>query len=116
MNPIDQAISFYKEEVEAADLYTYLAKIEKNPQTKSNFEALAKMEHAHAKFWHQFLKDRNIEILEEKFHKFKLFTYKILRTLVGSKLFVTILEMNEITSTESYYRYLTKLLLQKKKN
>ncbi len=36
MNPIDQAINFYKEEVEAAELYTYLAKIEKNPQTKGN--------------------------------------------------------------------------------
>ncbi|KHO60956.1 MULTISPECIES: VIT1/CCC1 transporter family protein [Thermoanaerobacter] len=105
MNPIDQAISFYKEEVEAADLYTYLAKVEKNPETKSNFEALAKIEKAHAKFWHQFLKDRNIEIPKEKSRKFRLFTYKMLRTLLGSKLFVTILEMNETTSTESYYRY-----------
>ncbi|MFV9566877.1 VIT1/CCC1 transporter family protein [Thermoanaerobacter mathranii] len=114
MNPIDQAINFYKEEVEAAELYTYLAKIEKNPQTKSNFDALAKMERVHAKFWHQFLKTRNIEIQEGKFHKFKLFTYKILRTLLGSKLFVTILEMNEVISTESYYRYFHEASLTEK--
>lgn len=114
MNPVDQAISFYKEEVEAADLYTYLAKIEKNPQTRTSFETLAKIEKGHAKFWYQFLRDRNKEVPKEKSRKFKLFTYKVFRTLLGSKLFVTILEMNETTSTESYYRYFNESSLTEK--
>ncbi|MGB9781055.1 VIT1/CCC1 transporter family protein [Caldanaerobacter sp.] len=114
MNFIGQALNFYKEEIEAYMLYSYLYQVEKNPKTKENFLKLAEMEKSHANFWEKFLKDRGTNIPEQKKHPIKLFIYKILRKLLGGKLFVTILEMNEISTTEYYFKFLNEAALSEK--
>jgi VIT1/CCC1 family predicted Fe2+/Mn2+ transporter len=111
MDFTNQAVNFYKEEIEAYMLYSYLSKIEKNPETKKNFLKLAEMEKRHANFWEKFLKDRGINTPEQKKRPIKLFVYKILRKLLGGKLFVTILEMNEISTTEYYFKFLNEVAL-----
>ncbi|MGB9678744.1 MAG: VIT1/CCC1 transporter family protein [Thermoanaerobacteraceae bacterium] len=111
MTFIDQAKIFYNEELKAFELYTYLSKIEKNPDIKQSFDSLAKIEKAHSKFWYDFLLERNIKVKEKHSNIFRLFLYKILRTLLGSRLFVTVLEMNETSTTESYYQYFNEATL-----
>lgn len=111
MNAIDRAINFYKEELEAKELYSYLSKAEKNPEIKNIFEALTKIEAEHAKFWYMFLKDRSVKVKHKKSSSRKLLLYKILRTLLGSRLFITLLEMKESTSTDEYYDYFKEPIL-----
>lgn len=114
MDFLDQAIKFYSEEIEAHMLYSYLSKIEKNLQIKKEFEKLSKMEKEHAAFWEKFLKDRKAYIPKQRTHPIKLFSYKILRRVLGSKLFVTVLEMNETLTTEYYFKFLKETALSDK--
>ncbi|HBT48347.1 MAG: hypothetical protein XD49_2107 [Caldanaerobacter subterraneus] len=111
MDFINQALNFYSEEIEAYTLYSYLSKIEKSPEIKKRFKKLSEMEKNHAAFWEKFLKDRKAQVPKLKSRPFKLFIYKIFRKLLGNKLFVTILEMNETSTTECYFKFLNEVPL-----
>lgn len=104
MDSIKKAILFYKDEFESNQLYSYLSNHENNIEIKKLFGELSKIESSHAKFWYLFLKERNIRV-KHKFYLNKLWIYKILRSLLGTKLFITLLEMKEISSTDAYYNF-----------
>ncbi|WP_203227579.1 VIT1/CCC1 transporter family protein [Calorimonas adulescens] len=106
MNEIEMALGFYKEEFNAAKLYSYLSQIEKDEENKKKFNELYQIEAEHVKFWYKFLKDRGYT-LSERVSSFSLIWSKFLRSILGPRLYTSFLEMTESTSTETYYEFLT---------
>ncbi len=104
-NEIDKALSFYKEEAHAAALYSYIAKVEKEGASKERFNELCKTESAHTKFWYRFLKNRGQEPKNSTASP-NLAWSKLQRTILGPRLFTSVLEMSESASTEDYYEFL----------
>ncbi|AFK85089.1 MULTISPECIES: VIT1/CCC1 transporter family protein [Thermoanaerobacterium] len=104
MQAIEKAKKFYYDELNAKQLYSYLAKVESKKEVKELFEELSKIEANHTKYWYDFLSDRGVK-LKPKVRAKSLWFYKILRTLLGSRLFIILLEMQESNSTDEYYEY-----------
>lgn len=102
---IKSALSFYKEETNAAKLYEYLSKVEKDEEMRKNFYELYQIETAHANFWRKFLEKRG-HTPSKGSSSFALTWSKIVRTILGPKLYLSILEMTESLSTETYYKFL----------
>lgn len=113
MNALDKAKKFYYDEFEAKQLYSYLAKVESKKEIREIFEELAKIEAKHTKFWYTFLSDRDVKV-SPTIHNRSLWFYKVLRTLLGSKLFIILLEMKESNSTDEYYSYYKDPILTEK--
>ncbi|SNX53208.1 VIT1/CCC1 transporter family protein [Thermoanaerobacterium sp. RBIITD] len=113
MDALSKAKKFYKDEFESKQLYSYLAKVETNPEIKETFNELTKIEAKHAKFWYMFLNERGINV-SAILHNHRLWIYKILRMLLGNRLFITILEMKESNSTDEYYNYYNDPILTEK--
>ncbi|MDI6618079.1 MAG: VIT1/CCC1 transporter family protein [Clostridiales bacterium] len=105
MNEIKMALEFYKEEFNAAKLYSYLSQIEKDEENKKKFSELYQIEAEHVKFWYKFLKDRG-QSPSERVSSFSLSWSKFFRSILGPRLYTSFLEMTESTSTESYYQFL----------
>lgn len=102
---ISSALSFYKEEIKAAKLYAYLSEVEKDEEMKKEFSELCRIETAHANFWYEFL-DRRGHAPKKGSDSLGLGGSKLLRAILGPRLYLSILEMTESLSTETYYKFL----------
>lgn len=99
-----KARSFYIDERNAARLYAYLAQAEKDPGHRERFAELARVETAHGSFWKNFLLRRGIATTEPG--RLTFAWMRLLRSLLGTRRYLSLLEITESTAVETYYDFL----------
>jgi VIT1/CCC1 family predicted Fe2+/Mn2+ transporter len=104
------ALHFYADERGASRLYAYLAGSEKDQSLRARFAELARVETLHAAFWRGFLLKRGIATSEPSWLTFAW--TRFLRRLLGTKRYLSLLEISEATAVESYYQFLNSATLE----
>ncbi|ASJ03013.1 rubrerythrin family protein [Thermococcus profundus] len=106
------ARKFYTDEYQDSVLYARLAREEKDETLKREFLRLSNIESKHAKFWHDFLVKRGVEVPRVKVGRLKLLSVRILRKLLGPGAVASLLEMGENSAVEKYFEFLTSFELE----
>ncbi|RIE07445.1 rubrerythrin family protein [Candidatus Cryosericum odellii] len=104
INETTKAMNFYTDERSASRLYAYLAGSEKNPALRARFAELARVETLHMAFWRAFLLKRGIATAEPSWFSFAW--SRLLRQLLGTRRYLSLLEITEATAVDSYYQFL----------
>lgn len=104
MDDTKKALGFYADEHSAARLYAYLAGSERSIELRDRFAELARVETAHAAFWKSFLLKRGMTPREPSRLGF-LWT-RFLRHVLGTRRYLSFLEIAEQSAVESYYAFL----------
>jgi len=110
MDETKKAMSFYVDERSASRLYAYLAGSEKDQSLRTRFAELARVETLHAAFWKGFLLKRGIATTEPSWLSFAW--TRLLRHLLGTRRYLSLLEIGESTAVESYYQFLNSATLE----
>lgn len=101
------AEKYYRDEMTDAMIYEYIADMEKDENLKKEFRALAYMERRHAQFWKKFLKRRGVSVKEFKIGRWKKFSAKFMRKVLGPGITVSIFESGEMQAIEKYFKFYT---------
>ncbi|WP_048165919.1 VIT1/CCC1 transporter family protein [Palaeococcus pacificus] len=101
------ARQFYEDEYSDSVLYAQLARTEQDEKLREEFLRLSHIESKHAKFWHDFLLRRGVEVPKVKVGKMKLFAVKTLRRILGPGAVASLLEMGENSAIQKYFKFLT---------
>ncbi|MHB8107092.1 MAG: VIT1/CCC1 transporter family protein [Candidatus Cryosericum sp.] len=110
INETMKAISFYADERSASRLYAYLAGSEKDPALRARFAELARVETLHMAFWRAFLLRRGIATTEPSWFSFAW--ARLLRRVLGTRRYLSLLEITEATAVDSYYQFLNSTVLE----
>jgi VIT1/CCC1 family predicted Fe2+/Mn2+ transporter len=110
INETAKAMSFYVNERSASRLYAYLAGSEKNPALRARFVELARVETLHMAFWRAFLLKRGITTAEPSWFAFAW--ARFLRRILGTRRYLSLLEITESTAIDSYYEFLNSAPLE----
>ena len=110
INETTKAMSFYADEHGASRLYAYLAVSEKDPSLRERFAELARVESMHMAFWRAFLLKRGITTAEPSWFSFAW--AKFLRKVLGTRRYLSFLEIGESTAVDSYYEFLNSATLE----
>jgi len=105
-----RALSFYADERGASRLYAYLAGAEKDPGLRSRFAELARVEGMHMTFWRAFLLKRGITPVEPSWFSFAW--TRFFRRILGTRRYLSLLEISEATAVDSYYNFLNSTTLE----
>ncbi len=103
----EQIREFIRDEREAAWLYRYLAKIEKDEQRAALFREMAEIEDRHATFWEEELKRLGDSPPASYSPSLKLRLYSLLAKLMGPVKTAKMLEENEYSTVLDYKRALS---------
>jgi VIT1/CCC1 family predicted Fe2+/Mn2+ transporter len=109
-NETTKAMSFYTDERSASRLYAYLAGSEKDPALRTRFAELARVETLHMAFWRAFLLKRGITTTEPSWFSFAW--ARLLRRVLGTRRYLSLLEITEATAVDSYYQFLNSATLE----
>src|SRR5664280_231698 len=109
-NETTKAMSFYTDERSASRLYAYLAGSEKDPALRARFAELARVETLHMAFWRAFLLRRGITTTEPSWFSFAW--ARLLRRVLGTRRYLSLLEITEATAVDSYYQFLNSTALE----
>ena len=86
----------YKGELFDHEVYSSLAKVEKDPMLKKTLIKLSEMERKHAEFWYEIARTRNIKVKNLSIlDKIRVNFYLIIRKLLGLNITIKILEGGE---------------------
>ena len=110
INETSKAMSFYADERSASRLYAYLAGSEKGPALRARFAELARVESLHMAFWRAFLLKRGITTAEPSWLSFAW--ARLLRRILGTRRYLSLLEITEATAVDSYYQFLNSAALE----
>jgi len=110
INETTKAMSFYTDERSASRLYAYLAGSEKDPALRARFAELARVETLHMAFWRAFLLKRGITTAEPSWFSFAW--ARLLRRILGTQRYLSLLEITEATVVDSYYQFLNSATLE----
>jgi VIT1/CCC1 family predicted Fe2+/Mn2+ transporter len=110
INETTKAMSFYADERSASRLYAYLAGSEKDPALRVRFAELARVETLHMAFWRAFLLRRGITTTEPSWFSFTW--ARLLRRVLGTRRYLSLLEITEATAVDSYYQFLNSATLE----
>ncbi|MCE5193120.1 MAG: VIT1/CCC1 transporter family protein [Candidatus Cryosericum sp.] len=110
MDETTKALSFYADERGASRLYAYLSGLEKDPGLRKRFAELARVEAMHTAFWRAFLLKRGITPSEPSWFSFTW--ARLLRRILGTRRYLSVLEIGETTAIDSYYAFLTSTTLE----
>ncbi len=110
MNETKVALHFYTDERSSSRLYAWLAGSEKDQSVRARFTELARVETLHAAFWRRFLLKRGITTSEPSWLSFAW--TRLLRRLLGTRRYLSLLEISEATAVESYYQFLNSATLE----
>src|SRR5664280_1980469 len=110
INETTKAMSFYTDERSASRLYAYLAGSEKDPALRAHFAELARVETLHMAFWRAFLLKRGITTAEPSWFSFAW--ARLLRRMLGTRRYLSLLEITEATTVDSYYQFLNSATLE----
>jgi vacuolar iron transporter family protein len=110
INETTKARSFYADERGASRLYEYLAGFEKDPGLRARFAELARVENIHMAFWRAFLLKRGITTSEPSWFSFAW--ARFLRRILGTRRYLSLLEISEATAVDSYYEFLNSATLE----
>lgn len=110
INETTKAMSFYADERSASRLYAYLAGSEKDPALRVRFAELARVETLHMAFWRAFLLRRGITTTEPSWFSFTW--ARLLRRVLGTRRYLSLLEITEATAVDSYYQFLNSTALE----
>jgi VIT1/CCC1 family predicted Fe2+/Mn2+ transporter len=105
-----KAMSFYADERGASRLYAYLAGSEKDPALRARFAELARVENLHMAFWRAFLLKRGITTAEPSWFSFA--RARLLRPILGTRRYLSLLEITEATAVDSYCDFLNSAVLE----
>ncbi|HNW84779.1 MAG TPA: VIT1/CCC1 transporter family protein [Candidatus Cryosericum sp.] len=109
MDEVRTATGFYTDEKGASRLYAHLARAEKDAGLRAKFAELAKVETLHGAFWRNFLLKRGIAPKEPS--GFSFAWARFLRAILGTRRYLSVLEITEATAVESYYAFLNSATL-----
>ena len=110
INETTKAMSFYTDERSASRLYAYLTGSEKDPALRARFAELARVETLHIAFWRAFLLKRGITTAEPSWFSFAW--ARLLRRMLGTRRYLSLLEITEATTVDSYYQFLNSATLE----
>src|SRR5450830_1246910 len=110
MDETTKAMRFYTDERSASRLYAYLAGSEKDPALRARFGELARVEALHMAFWRAFLLKRGITTTEPSWLSFAW--ARLLRRILGTRRYLSLLEIAESTAVDSYYEFLNFAVLE----
>lgn len=110
INETTKAMSFYTDERSASRLYAYLAGSEKDPALRVRFAELARVENIHMAFWRAFLLKRGITTTEPSWFSFAW--ARFLRRILGTRRYLSLLEITEATAVDAYYEFLNSAALE----
>ena len=110
INETTKAMSFYADERSASRLYAYLAGSEKDPALRVRFAELARVETLHMAFWRAFLLRRGITTTEPSWFSFAW--ARLLRRVLGTRRYLSLLEITEATAVDSYCQFLNSTALE----
>ena len=99
------AVKFYISESKDAQIYEYLASIERNEEMSKKLRGLANIERRHAEFWRSYLQRRGIKVRDVKIGVWKKFIIKFLRKILGLSFLVSLFEMGESSTIYTYYEF-----------
>lgn len=105
-----KAMRFYADERGASRLYAYLAGFEKDPALRARFAELAQVETLHMAFWRAFLLKRGITTAEPSWFSFAW--ARLVRRILGTHRYLSLLEITEATAVDSYYTFLSSAALE----
>ena len=105
-----KAMSFYADERGTSRVYAYLAGSEKGPGLRAHFAELARVENLHMAFWRAFLLRRGITTAEPSWFSFAW--ARLLRRMLGTRHYLSLLKITEATAVESYYEFLNSVALE----
>jgi len=94
-------VDFYIDELTDHEIYKALASMEKNKEIKAALNEIAETELRHAEYWRNKAKELNIE-LHPRVSRFKVFTYKLLRRLMGLGIVLKLREKDEEKAVNKY--------------
>ncbi len=109
INETTKALGFYADEHSAARLYAYLAGSEKSIELRERFAELARVETAHAAFWKAFLLKRGVTPAEPS--RLTFIWTRSLRHILGTRRYLSFLEISEQSAVESYYAFLNSAVI-----
>ena len=110
MDETTKAMRFYTDERGASRLYAYLAGSEGDPAIRARFAELARVENLHIAFWRAFLLKRGITTVEPSWFSFAW--ARLLRRILGTRHYLSFLEITEATTVDSYYDFLNSIVLE----
>src|SRR5450830_1175889 len=110
INETAKVMRFYADERGASRLYAHLAGSEKDPALRGRFAELARVENLHIAFWRAFLLKRGITTAEPSWFSFAW--ARLLRRILGTRHYLSLLEIGEATTVESYYGFLNSATLE----
>jgi len=110
INETAKVMRFYADERGASRLYAHLAGSEKDPALRARFAELARVENLHIAFWRAFLLKRGITTAEPSWFSFAW--ARLLRRILGTRHYLSLLEIGEATTVESYYDFLNSATLE----
>jgi len=102
---IEDALKFYRNELNDSALYAALASIERDLDFRSKLEAISKMEAGHAEFWRGFLQERGVTP-KVKGRVFFTGLIKFVRKIFGRVLIASLFELGESTAVSAYNSFL----------
>ncbi|MGB9666517.1 MAG: VIT1/CCC1 transporter family protein [Candidatus Cryosericum sp.] len=110
MDETTSALSFYADERGASRLYGYLSASEKDPDMQEKFAELARVEGVHMAFWRAFLLKRGITPPEPS--RLSFAWMRLLRRVLGTRRYLSLLEISESTAVDAYYEFLGSATLE----
>lgn len=110
IDEITSALNFYADERGASRLYGYLSASEKDPDMREKSAELARVEGVHMTFWRAFLLKRGITPPEPSWLSFAWM--RLLRRVLGTRRYLSLLEISESTAVDAYYEFLGSATLE----
>src|SRR5450756_1061790 len=110
INETAKVMRFYADERGASRLYAHLAGSEKDPALRGRFAELARVENLHIAFWRAFLLKRGITTAEPSWFSFAW--ARLLRRILGTRHYLSLLQITETTAVDSYYDFLNSATLE----